>query len=526
MLPFNQLWPLCLLAVLIVNGCQPIQSLAPTLVTAAPTSTLTALLPDTASAPHFLRTACLYRIPPEANVTCGYLVVPEDRSQPAGKTIRLHVVIFQSASEPPAPDPVILLNGGPGSPGQPMVESMLYDLIGEVWRAGRAVIYLDQRGTGFSLPSLYCPEVALDETIVAAMSYTESVAAETAGIQQCYTRLRAEGINLAAYTMAESAADINDLRLTLGYEQVNLYGFSYGSLLAQALMHDYPAGIRSVVLDAVLPTGIDLVQEKPGCLQSGLDALLANCTADVACHAAYPDLERHFYAILDRLQATPVTVTVTVAGETQQVVVDDLKFLNYLFFQLQAGILSPLPRQIEAVFAGDYVAPASRWLAYAAAQATPASRLSQATAYGMYYSTLCNYAAGLAATAGQSAAPCAPCAGGMARHPSIAAYADFMLSPCAFWQTGAAPVRLTTPLPASNIPTLLLTGAYDCALPPYLSQGLARTLHNSYHFVLPVGHTGVGSLCGLYLTDQFLAQPTVRPDGACIEGMTVEWSTH
>lgn len=508
------LFSLCCL--LLLSGCLSIQP-----VTAAPPPAATA----PAAVPYFLRTACLYRIPPGANVTCGYLVVPEDRSQAAGKTIRLHVLIFKSSSVAPQPDPIILLNGGPGSPGQPMVESLLYDLLGEVWRAERDVIYFDQRGTGFSLPSLYCPETALPEVTVAAMRYDAGMAAETKGIRHCYERLAAEGINLAAYNLAESAADVNDLRLALGYDQVNLYGFSYGSLLATAVMRTYPTIVRSVVLDSVLPPGVDLVQEKPGCLQSGLDALLAGCAADAACQAAYPALATHFYAVLDRLHSQPVTITVTVADTPQTVVVDDLLFLNHLFFQLQIGALSTLPRQIEAAFAGDYEGPALRWLAYAAAQATPASRLTQDTAYGLYYSTLCNYTAGLAATVAQGDVPCAPCTAQKAPHPSLVAYADFMLAPCAFWQAGAAPAALVTPLAASDIPTLLLTGAYDCALPPYLSQPLAANLPNGYHFVLPVGHAVAGSLCGLYLTEQFLTDPTTPPDAACIAQMGIVWST-
>ncbi|MFN8446170.1 MAG: alpha/beta hydrolase [Caldilineaceae bacterium] len=122
--------------------------------------------------------------------------------------------------------------------------------------------------------------------------------------------------------------------------------------------------------------------------------------------------------------------------------------------------------------------------------------------------------------------PCELCAEPHVRHPSFVAYADFMLSACIFWQAGCAPKRLVRALPTTNIPTLLLTSAYDCALPPYLSQGLAASLPNSYRFVLPVGHTVVGSNCGLYLTDQFLAEPAVRPDATCIEGMRVEWLTH
>ena len=50
------------------------------------------------------------------NVRCGFLVVPEDRSQPQGPTIRLAVAIFKTSSPHPAPDPVLVLGGGPGLP--------------------------------------------------------------------------------------------------------------------------------------------------------------------------------------------------------------------------------------------------------------------------------------------------------------------------------------------------------------------------------------------------------------------------
>ena len=120
---------LFLVTLLLATACWPLS-----LTSASVTQPLTMRLSPTVAVvtPQFLRTACLYRIPPDANVTCGYLLVLEDRSQPTAKTIRLHVVIFKSSSSAPAADPLILLNGGPGSPGQPMVEAMLYDLVGEV----------------------------------------------------------------------------------------------------------------------------------------------------------------------------------------------------------------------------------------------------------------------------------------------------------------------------------------------------------------------------------------------------------
>ena len=64
----------------------------------------------------------------------------------------------------------------------------------------------------------------------------------------------ATGADLIAYNSTESAADFADLRKALGYAAWNVYGTWYGSYLAQTLMREHPEGIRSVVLDSVLPT--------------------------------------------------------------------------------------------------------------------------------------------------------------------------------------------------------------------------------------------------------------------------------
>ena len=54
----------------------------------------------------------------------------------------------------------------------------------------------------------------------------------------CRDRWLDQGIDLAAYNSFETAADVADLWQALGYEQVNLFGGSYGSLLAQAIMRE------------------------------------------------------------------------------------------------------------------------------------------------------------------------------------------------------------------------------------------------------------------------------------------------
>src|SRR5260221_8865269 len=48
------------------------------------------------------------------NVRCGYLTVPEDRSDPTSHSIQLAVAVFKTPSHTPARDPVLFLQGGPG----------------------------------------------------------------------------------------------------------------------------------------------------------------------------------------------------------------------------------------------------------------------------------------------------------------------------------------------------------------------------------------------------------------------------
>ena len=49
-----------------------------------------------------------------AKASCGYLVVPENRGRPTGRTIRLMVATYPARSPEKLSDPVVYLAGGPG----------------------------------------------------------------------------------------------------------------------------------------------------------------------------------------------------------------------------------------------------------------------------------------------------------------------------------------------------------------------------------------------------------------------------
>jgi hypothetical protein len=145
--------------------------------------------------------------------TCGYLTVPEDRSNPNGRMIRIAVATAAAASPNPRPDPLVYLAGGPGGTG--LATAVLKVRGG--FNRDRNVIFVDQRGTLHADPLLSCPEI--DDFAVEAlgMSALDPATTEkgTAATRACRDRLAGQGYDLAAYDTAENAADIADLRTAL-----------------------------------------------------------------------------------------------------------------------------------------------------------------------------------------------------------------------------------------------------------------------------------------------------------------------
>ena len=64
--------------------------------------------------PKFEKSDCPFDKGQGVTVDCGYLVVPEDRANPQGPTIRIAVARYKASLPNPASDPIVYLEGGPG----------------------------------------------------------------------------------------------------------------------------------------------------------------------------------------------------------------------------------------------------------------------------------------------------------------------------------------------------------------------------------------------------------------------------
>ncbi|MBL8164894.1 MAG: alpha/beta fold hydrolase [Anaerolineae bacterium] len=472
---------------------------------------LLSILPAAAqgTTPRFEEANCWFATSADNTVECGYLIVPEDRANPDSPEIKIAVATFK-AENPTASDPLIYLEGGPG--GEVLsLYPLVFDSIFGTFNEDRDVILLDQRGIGFSEPALDCPEFseasstilfedpALDDMLTA---YTESAKA-------CAERLQGEGINLAAYNSASNAADINDLRIALGYEQINVLGVSYGSRLALTIMRDFPEALRSVVIGAIYPPQVDLFTDTIASTDRVLNELFDGCAADAACNAAYPDLKTVFYDLVEQWNANPVTIAVTnfETGETKDALIDGNELITGLFFALYSTDLLPtMPKMIYDARNGDYNTLATYFALYLATE----SRVSR----GMYTSVQCNEEATFTPSGAFEAA--------LAAYPQLADYyasTGDASSFCSIWPSGQAAAVENEPV-TSDVPTLLLSGQFDPVTPPAWGRLAAETLSSSTFVELPnMGHDAALQECPASIAVSFLNDPAADPDTSCIAGL-------
>ncbi len=465
--------------------------------------------------PSFVPGSCPFEIPPGTNPTCGRLIVPENRGQPAGRLVELAVAIFPAELEENHP-PVVYLEGGPGGDALDTLSFSYHARFGFL-DDERNVIVFDQRGVGRSTPSLACPELLdlvydlADERLTGA----EYAARGREVVHGCREGWLDKGVDLSRYNSAESAADVADLRVALGYDEWDLYGVSYGTRLALTVMRDHPEGIRSVILDSTYPPEIDGVATiLPGADRS-LSELFTACAADTRCSSTYGDLEHLLLSTVDLLNADPAEIWVidllTLEGHPALLTGDVL--LELVYQGLYSDMVIPgLPQLVADAAQGEYFEAQALMSLFLANQAffsvgqflsvqcheeVPFSDPDLVAARTVEYSRLASLVAGSFAQ-------------------SEAAFGF-----CRDWGAGSADPIENRPV-ESSIPALVLAGAFDPITPPEFGHRVAENLDNAWYVEFPsLGH-GVASAdpCTRSVTLAFLDDPRTRPETACIAEMS------
>ncbi|MFE5805755.1 alpha/beta fold hydrolase [Streptomyces sp. NPDC056491] len=492
-------------------------ALAPSPVGAAPPHTGTPGVditgPGKAPAARFVPGPCPRTPEPiEALATarCGFLEVPENRTRPGGRTIRLAVAVIPATAANPAQDPVVFMSGGPG--GETFDDIPF--LVSSGLNRDRDLIIMAQRGNLYDKPDLACPELdRFYATSVGLPSYapqTERLMLDA--VKQCRDRLTADGTDLSAYNSTENAADFADLRTALGIKQWNVYGHSYGSNLAMTYLRLHPQGIRAVALDSIAPPqSVSLPFAWTGA-REGLDHLYKACAAEPRCKSRYPDLERTLNEQVRKLEARPLTLNVRPpqGGDPVKVVLDGGALVNLLV--AKAIPFADVPAAIEELRSG-------RPERFARARAAGSLQVVGQTAHGLTNSVVCSewvpdHSASDVLKAGREAFPDWP-EPVLAQAPQLA----FQEQACRVWNV---PDRTATQrvAPVSSVPTLFLNGTFDMKTGASWAQRTARTLPRSTTVQIPgIGHWVVPqSPCAQKVLASFLTRPTA-PDTGCVAGL-------
>jgi pimeloyl-ACP methyl ester carboxylesterase len=370
----------------------------------------------------------------------------------------------------------------------------------------------DQRGVGYSQPALNCPELSdlALRTLGIQRTREQETEDQVEAAFACRDRLVASGVDVAAYHTAASAADVNDLRVALGYGPFDVWGISYGTRLALAVERDFPEAVHSLVLDSALPPSVNQVTDRAANAERAFRTLFDGCAADPACAAAYPDLESLFYNLVAEFNDTPARYFAQDprTGTVYNVVLTGDRLVRTLNAALtDTSLIRFVPLVAASIRAGDFTL-----MSQATSLLTFGGR-GQST--GMFYSVNCADEVSRTSPAEVFAARRT-----VRREIVEALSEDARLRICAGWGSGVSRRSDGRPV-VSNVPTLILAGEFDPLTPPAYARITARTMHSSSWFVFPgVGHAAVStSPCAQAMMIAFLAAPGLTFDASCLAGM-------
>jgi pimeloyl-ACP methyl ester carboxylesterase len=479
-------------------------------------------------------TTCWFAV--RTDISCAYFF-PSDHLR---SKIRLPVVVIKNKNNVTSSklNPLLYLSGGPGA-ATGLEENRI-----ENWSAWMEdndwpydLVLFDQRGTGLSQPKLDCYEVSVmvRHTLNKSLSAKPESRWWQQAVKKCHQRLSKAGIDLSNYTTSASSRDVGELMVALGGENWNLYGVSYGTRLALAVIRDYPEKLRSVILDSVYPPEVNELLETPFLYDNALSNVFKGCQADSSCQSAFPKLESSFFKLLDKLHQSPVEFTVSSEsshtnsppallprgeglalnvpatspslGEIK-VRVDDDRLMDMIFYSLYSWDMSQtLPAAIEAAYQGQYqslmplVEDYVDWM------------FNDEFSYAVYLSVECQDR--------DTSSSRSEFLANVRQFPRIRKFVEHQWDEdlCRFWKIAKTGEDEGVRQPVvSEVPTLFLSGQYDPVTPPRWARRAASRFQQGYFVELPgVGHGTVDSdTCASDVVRVFLQSPWLKPTNDCL----------
>ncbi len=442
---------------------------------------------------------------------CGTVTVPLDYQHPDGKTITTEVSELATAKRGKMRGYLLLNPGGPALEGLNMPSAMAPTLPASVLDA-YDLIGFDPRGVGVSTP-MSCglsqsagafPYPAADGSI------TQNVAQAKAAADDCAKI----GGELQYFTTANTARDMDRIRMALGVPKISYWGQSYGTYLGAVYTTLFPQHTDRMVLEGNVDPN-DVWQQQIQLWNQGMNdrfpdaaRVAAAGNAQLGLGSTVAQVTSTFLALASRLDQTPVAVpgaNLSLNGALLREVTYELLLHNNTlttlaqFWKASADLSAgKTPTAADA---------AALQQAFADLNSPGSANVPADNQVSMTLALICGDASWPRNVASYATATAAA----RAKYPLSDGMPD-NIWPCAFWSKAPIepPVKVTSHGPRD---ILLLQNRRDSATPWAGALGMAQALGSRAGFVGVDngGHYvyGTGSACADQATIAFLTKGTL-----------------
>lgn len=273
---------------------------------------------------------------PESDFTCVTLEMPLDHFDPSNEET-IDVVFAVLPAVGGGSGAFLTVTGGPGSSGIASADSYtsLYDpAIAEKYD----IVFFDPRGIassgGFTCPVAATAYYRADGDIHSAAGINRLVESASEFSTACVAEMGSPA-QLAYVSTAQVVEDIEVFRETFGFDELVVFGESYGTQVGQAYASAHGDVLDRLVIDGVVDLTLDTYEyhrQMAASSSNTLDLTLAGCDDDEWCSADMTVAAGEAYARLAaELIETPAAVGFPLPDgtvETREMTLGDLEMAS------------------------------------------------------------------------------------------------------------------------------------------------------------------------------------------------------